>query len=264
MDAEIERLREEIKQESQAKEMLVQSIADLEVTTSELSMELEDYEGDDGEEAWKERYNEQVEMNKNVEKQIAMLNEKMKELNKEIENSGSNLQGSDLDQLNEIDLKKLLKHCSKEKRELEGYRRDLEWQLDTEAKARYNMLEEIEEYKATANELNRLNDNKRQRVREVKPIVKQKKNDMRDIQAKFNVSSKIPSKNRYYGIPDNQRIIDPRKGPVKRTAAAGRLPKIDSRDGSSSVKSSPGPQESKSTVQPRGFSSAEYARTKHA
>ena len=69
---------------------------------------------------------------------------------------------------------------------------------------------------------------------------------------------------RYYGIPDNQRIIDPRKGPVKRTAAAGRLPKIDSRDGSSSVKSSPGPQESKSTVQPRGFSSAEYARTKHA
>ena len=30
------------------REMLVQSIADLEVTTSELSMELEDYEGDDG------------------------------------------------------------------------------------------------------------------------------------------------------------------------------------------------------------------------
>ena len=40
------------------------------------------------EEAWKERYNEQVEMNKNVEKQIAMLNEKMKEFNMEIENSG--------------------------------------------------------------------------------------------------------------------------------------------------------------------------------
>ena len=40
------------------------------------------------EEAWKERYNEQVEMNKNVEMQIAMLNEKMKEFNMEIENSG--------------------------------------------------------------------------------------------------------------------------------------------------------------------------------
>ena len=67
---------------------------------------------------------------------------------------------------------------------------------------------------------------------------------------------------RYYGIPDNQRIIDPRKGPVKRTAAAGRLPKIDSRDGNHSVKSSPGARDSKSKVQPRGFSSAENVRAK--
>ena len=35
-------------QNSFFREMLVQSIADLEITTSELSMELEDFEGDDG------------------------------------------------------------------------------------------------------------------------------------------------------------------------------------------------------------------------
>ena len=31
-----------------------------------------------------------------------------------------------------------------------------------------------------------------------------------------------------FGLPDNQRIIDPRKGPVKKVAAVRKLPKLDS------------------------------------
>ena len=31
-----------------------------------------------------------------------------------------------------------------------------------------------------------------------------------------------------FGLPDNQRIIDPRKGPVKRVAAVRKLPKLES------------------------------------
>lgn len=33
---------------------------------------------------------------------------------------------------------------------------------------------------------------------------------------------------RQFGLPDNQRIIDPRKGPVKKAAAVRKLPKLDS------------------------------------
>ena len=29
-----------------------------------------------------------------------------------------------------------------------------------------------------------------------------------------------------FGLPDNQRIIDPKKGPVKRTANVRKLPKL--------------------------------------
>lgn len=31
-----------------------------------------------------------------------------------------------------------------------------------------------------------------------------------------------------FGLPDNQRIIDPRKGPVKKVAAVRKLPKLES------------------------------------
>ena len=32
----------------------------------------------------------------------------------------------------------------------------------------------------------------------------------------------------HFGLPDNQRIIDPKKGPVKKVAAVRKLPKLDS------------------------------------
>ena len=31
-----------------------------------------------------------------------------------------------------------------------------------------------------------------------------------------------------FGLPDNQRIIDPRKGPIKKVAAVRKLPKLES------------------------------------
>eukprot|EP00795_Rhopilema_esculentum_P000535 gene535-10220_t len=260
MDAEIERLKGEINQEEQAKEMLEQSIADLTKTANELVDELELLEENNGEEEWKERYNEQVEMNKNLEKQILMLKDKMKELKGELER-GNNVQTSELDQMNEIELKRLIKQLEREKHELDGNLKDLEWQLDTEAKSRYKIYEEIQEYKATTNEIQNRKDNRKEKLKEIKP--RPQNNALKDIKTKFPVYSKIPSKTRYYGIPDNQRILDPSKGPVRRTAAAGRLPKIGSREGTSSVKSSPGPTESTAHVKPRGYNSAEDLRTKY-
>ena len=40
---------------------------------------------------------------------------------------------------------------------------------------------------------------------------------------------------RQYGIPDNQRILDPRKGPIKKTAAVKRLPKLKTSNSADSI-----------------------------
>ena len=52
------------------------------------------------------------------------------------------------------------------------------------------------------------------------------------------VSSRHPNQ---FGLPDNQRIIDPKRGPVKKVAAVRKLPKLDSAEsgGSKSPGNSP-------------------------
>lgn len=54
----------------------------------------------------------------------------------------------------------------------------------------------------------------------------------------FFVSSRHPNQ---FGLPDNQRIIDPKRGPVKKVAAVRKLPKLDSTEsgGSKSPGNSP-------------------------
>ena len=40
---------------------------------------------------------------------------------------------------------------------------------------------------------------------------------------------------RQYGIPDNQRILDPKKGPIKKTAAVKKLPKLKTSNSADSI-----------------------------
>ncbi len=47
---------------------------------------------------------------------------------------------------------------------------------------------------------------------------------LRKLQTKLCIFFRISGK---FGLPDNQRILDPKKGPVKKTAAVRKLPKLN-------------------------------------
>ncbi|XP_060566149.1 uncharacterized protein LOC132725103 isoform X49 [Ruditapes philippinarum] len=87
---ELEKLRAEIQQERQMKEMLDQSARELRITVEELEKRYEAIESEGNE--WKTRFETQEEMNQQLERQIIMLQDK-------IEEAKRNLKDADLVQL---------------------------------------------------------------------------------------------------------------------------------------------------------------------
>ncbi|XP_060566106.1 uncharacterized protein LOC132725103 isoform X9 [Ruditapes philippinarum] len=94
---ELEKLRAEIQQERQMKEMLDQSARELRITVEELEKRYEAIESEDPDltargNEWKTRFETQEEMNQQLERQIIMLQDK-------IEEAKRNLKDADLVQL---------------------------------------------------------------------------------------------------------------------------------------------------------------------
>uniref|UniRef100_A0A8W8LC75 Coiled-coil domain-containing protein 169 n=1 Tax=Magallana gigas TaxID=29159 RepID=A0A8W8LC75_MAGGI len=76
-DFELEKLRAEIQQEKQMKEMLEQSAAELRATVEELEKRYDTIDNEGNE--WKTRYETQTEINEQLERQILMLQNKVQE-----------------------------------------------------------------------------------------------------------------------------------------------------------------------------------------
>ncbi len=258
---EIEKLMAQIDQEKQATEILHQSTEDFKGTIEDLTAELKALDEDQTEDQWKERFNEQQEMNSYLEKQILILQEKLKEFKGEMANSGSKSDDPfEIDESNEVELRRLIKQLEREKLQMTGTLKDLEWQLDSESKARDRINADIGEYRAGLAETQ--GKPAIPAVTEIRPA-KYKMTPDKHINNNNFRGLRQGTTGRYYGIPDNQRIIDPRKGPVKRTAAAGHLPKIDSRDGKKVVKTSPGAQKPEPNYETRAYNSAKERREKY-
>uniref|UniRef100_K1Q7Z2 UPF0594 protein C13orf38-like protein n=1 Tax=Magallana gigas TaxID=29159 RepID=K1Q7Z2_MAGGI len=89
-DFELEKLRAEIQQEKQMKEMLEQSAAELRATVEELEKRYDTIDNEGNE--WKTRYETQTEINEQLERQILMLQNKVQE-------AKANLKDEDLAEL---------------------------------------------------------------------------------------------------------------------------------------------------------------------
>ncbi|XP_078324545.1 coiled-coil domain-containing protein 169-like isoform X5 [Crassostrea virginica] len=76
-DFELEKLRAEIQQEKQMKEMLEQSAAELRATVEELEKRYDTIDNEGNE--WKTRYETQTEINEQLERQILVLQNKVQE-----------------------------------------------------------------------------------------------------------------------------------------------------------------------------------------
>ncbi|KAE8627309.1 hypothetical protein XENTR_v10006935 [Xenopus tropicalis] len=135
-------LTEDIQLEKKMKEMLQISTFELKNTIAELERRLNSVE-DEGNE-WKTRYETQVELNKQLERQIYILREK-----------SENIRGNPTDRLSSIRsfdqmplgaLNQFLKHLDDEKILMENQLKDFELRIEQEAKAYYKVNNERRMY----------------------------------------------------------------------------------------------------------------------
>ncbi|XP_038055690.1 coiled-coil domain-containing protein 169-like [Patiria miniata] len=206
---DLDRLRAEIEQEKDIYGMLENSVGDLKSTVTEMERRYELASEEDNE--WKTRCETQEELNQLLSKQIQYLQDRLDQ-SRDSAKDGFESDLRSYDELSEGSLRKLLKQIEREKQSLESQLRDYEWRLDQESKAFHKANDErrnlhtellqaklkLEELKFTTNAGNQQKKRANQKGRGVEE-----------------------------NVPDDQRILDPKHGPIKKTAAIKKLPKLD-------------------------------------
>ncbi|XP_075806679.1 coiled-coil domain-containing protein 169 [Microtus pennsylvanicus] len=156
---------------------------------------------------WKARYETQLELNDQLEKQIVSLKEKMEKV-----------RGNPSDRLSSIrayekmpveTLNTLLKQLEKEKRSLENQVKDCALKLEQESKAYHRANNERRTYIAEMSQVSGLNQfSKRQQM---DPLPRMKES--------------LVKTGRYNSV--NQKITNAKKGPVKKVTRSNHLPKLN-------------------------------------
>ncbi|XP_053871268.1 coiled-coil domain-containing protein 169 isoform X2 [Malaclemys terrapin pileata] len=206
-----EQLRLELGQEKQMKEMLELSVFELRNTITELEKRLSSVE-DEGNE-WKTRYETQVELNRQLERQTGLLQEKMEHICGNPTDRLSSITDRlssirSFDQMPVGSLNQLLKQLEEEKKSLQNQLKDYELRLEQEAKAYHKANDERRMYLAEISQTSA-----------TLKIAERQKTDAVQIKRKNQIL-------RRHNVPENQRILDPKKGPIKKTAGVKQLPKL--------------------------------------
>ncbi|CAG2213653.1 unnamed protein product [Mytilus edulis] len=266
-DFELEKIRQEIQQEKQMKEMLEQSAAELRATVEELENRYDTVDNEGNE--WKTRYETQTEINEQLERQILNLQNKVQEAKSNLKDvrtrAGRNLQSRSSMMSNSIqgsgsiadskpgsattkstgieiniafspreagktprDMNRfddlsdanphMIRMLEKEKQMLSSQLRDLEWRLDQESKAYHKANDERKTYNLEINTTKHQHGemSSRQRAmgsREQLDTISGSRTP-RDLSRN---SRKSGSHGSLSNIPEDQRIIDPKRGPIKKT-----------------------------------------------
>ncbi|XP_067997478.1 coiled-coil domain-containing protein 169 isoform X1 [Melanerpes formicivorus] len=191
--------------ERQKKQMLEISIFELRNTVTELEKKLSSVE-DEGNE-WKTRYETQVELNRQLERQINILQDKMELIH-----------GNPADQLSIVRtfdqmpldaLKEVLKQLEEKKKILRNQLKDYELRLEQEAKAYHKANDErrmcLSEVLQTSATL--------KIVEGQKPDVLTGKRENQTLRGRCSV-------------PRNPKMVNPQKGSINKTAGVKQLPKL--------------------------------------
>ncbi|XP_074815731.1 coiled-coil domain-containing protein 169 isoform X2 [Natator depressus] len=187
------------------REMLELSIFELRNTLTELEKRLGSVE-DEGNE-WKTRYETQVELNRQLERQTGLLQEKMEHIRGNPTDRLSSIRS--FDQMPVGSLNQLLKQLEEEKRNLQNQLKDYELRLEQEAKAYHKANDERRMYLAEISQTSA-----------TLKIAERQKTDAVQIKRENQILR------RRHNVPENQRILDPKKGPIKKTAGVKQLPKL--------------------------------------
>ncbi|PVD34405.1 hypothetical protein C0Q70_05677 [Pomacea canaliculata] len=196
-------------------EMLDQSAAELKATIDELEKRFDSIENEGNE--WKTRYETQQEMNQQLERQIILLQNKVEEARHNLKEANKTPRDNrNFDDLSDAS-PQMVKALDREKQLLHNQLRDLEWRLDQESKAYHKANDERKQYVLEINAA-------KGSISEMK--TRQRQALMAPGQPETGSSPRTYRDNAG-NIPDDQRIIDPRRGPIKRTAGVKSLPSLE-------------------------------------
>ncbi|CAC5403351.1 unnamed protein product [Mytilus coruscus] len=264
-DFELEKIRQEIQQEKQMKEMLEQSAAELRATVEELENRYDTVDNEGNE--WKTRYETQTEINEQLERQILNLQNKVQEAKSNLKDvrtrAGRNIQSRSSMMSNSIqgsgsivdskpgsattkstgieiniafspreagktprDMNRfddlsdanphMIRMLEKEKQMLSSQLRDLEWRLDQESKAYHKANDERKTYNLEINTTKHQHGEMSSRQRA-----------MGSREQLDTISGSRTPRDLSRNIPEDQRIIDPKRGPIKKTAGVKNLPSLE-------------------------------------
>ncbi|CAC5403352.1 Coiled-coil domain-containing protein 169 [Mytilus coruscus] len=213
-DFELEKIRQEIQQEKQMKEMLEQSAAELRATVEELENRYDTVDNEGNE--WKTRYETQTEINEQLERQILNLQNKVQEAKSNLKDAGKTPRDMNrFDDLSDAN-PHMIRMLEKEKQMLSSQLRDLEWRLDQESKAYHKANDERKTYNLEINTTKHQHGEMSSRQRA-----------MGSREQLDTISGSRTPRDLSRNIPEDQRIIDPKRGPIKKTAGVKNLPSLE-------------------------------------
>ncbi|KAG9351791.1 hypothetical protein JZ751_023042 [Albula glossodonta] len=132
---DLDRLQAELDQEKEMKEMLEVSVSELRGTMVDLENKLHSVEGEENE--WRTRYETQLELNGQLEQQIALLREKLEDLQGNPNDRLSSIRS--YDDMSVDALKGLLNQLSCDKASLQAKLMDCSMRIIQEAKVLYQV-----------------------------------------------------------------------------------------------------------------------------
>ncbi|KAM6287538.1 coiled-coil domain-containing protein 169-like isoform 1-T1 [Spheniscus humboldti] len=203
--ADPNRLALELGRERRKKQMLEISVFELRNTVTELEKRLGSAE-DEGNE-WKTRYETQVELNKQLERQINVLQEKIDLIRGNPADKLSIVRT--FDQMPVGSLKEVLKQLEEERKSLQNQLKDYELRLEQEAKAYH-----------------KANDERRMYLSEILQtsatlkIVERQKTDALTGKGENRILRGR------YSVPGTLKMVDLQKGSIKKTVGVKQLPKL--------------------------------------
>ncbi|XP_069957426.1 cilia- and flagella-associated protein 251-like isoform X2 [Cherax quadricarinatus] len=197
------------------------SVGMLEQSVQELEKQLQNFGEGTGEGSeYKLRYEAQLELNDKLEEQTTWYLAEVDKTREKIKRGQEYTYDQDLDEYNEFELLRMVKTLERERNNLYSDLRNLSWILDNHSKEYYHLKELIRAYTGDLTIVNRSLEHmwRQQNV---------------NYEAHFTGGSTPVTSpggvkwSGQSGIRPSQRILDPRKGPIRKTVGVRSLPRLD-------------------------------------
>ncbi|XP_010727246.2 coiled-coil domain-containing protein 169, partial [Meleagris gallopavo] len=197
-----EELEMELGRERRRQQMLENSISELRKTITELEKKLSGVE-DEGNE-WKTRYEMQVELNRQLQRQISILKDKVELIRGNPTDKLAIVRI--FDQMPVDSLKEVLEQLKEEKKSLQNQLKDYELRLEQEAKAYHKANDERRMYLSEILQTSAM----------LKTVERQKTDALTSKEEKHTLRGRC-------SVPQRLKMVNPQ---IKKTAGVMQLPKL--------------------------------------